>query len=132
MRPIDADALVADLNNMAEEWIAMEKHVPTEFKQYYRGKFEAVMDIMAQVNRNTPTLDLAPKWISVNDGVPPDRIDKPGSERCFVYGVTPEGKKVIAISRFYDGEWVLFGELASSDVTHWMPNPNPQPPKEES
>lgn len=112
MRPIDADALALE----TKRWFVIPDNRKT----------------MKDAIDHAETLDYVPRqqWISVKDGAPPERIDKPGSERCFVYGVTPEGKKVIAISRYYSGEWVLFGELESENVTHWMPNPNPQPPKE--
>lgn len=124
MRPIDANALVAEQCGQCDGACEM-----CDEEKCLSCKADCHCDLREAID-NAPTLDLTPKWISVKDGVPPERIDKPGSERCFVYGVTPEGKKVIAISRYYSGEWVLLGELESENVTHWMPNPNPQPPKE--
>lgn len=66
-RPIDADALVKWLYKQTEGVIAMEDHVPEQFKEYYRGKMEAFIEVSCHVRRHTPTLDLVPdlegEWI---------------------------------------------------------------------
>lgn len=60
VRPVDANALVVYLYKATEECIAMEDHVPEQFKEYYRGKMEAFIEVAAHVKRHTPTLDYAP------------------------------------------------------------------------
>ena len=67
VRPVDANALVVYLYKETEECIAMEDHVPEQFKEYYRGKMEAFIEVAAHVKRHTPTLDyvldLEGEWI---------------------------------------------------------------------
>ena len=130
IRPIDGAALVADLNRMAEECIAMEKHVPIEFKQYYRGKFEAVMDIMLQVSRHTPTIDCVPRqqWISVKDMLPEE------GEKVLVRGIkggiqAGVFRGLSAPSRERMWHWK---KNTCLEVVCWMSQKSlPEPPKEE-
>lgn len=67
VRPIDANALVKWLYKQTEGVIAMEDHVPEQFKEYYRGKMEAFIEVSCHVRRHTPTLDITPnsegEWI---------------------------------------------------------------------
>ena len=119
MRPIDADALVVYLYKATEECIAMEDHVPEQFKEYYRGKMEAFIEVAAHVKRHTPTLDYVPKqqWISVKDRLPEE------GENSYLVRLE-DGFIGTAV---WDGGWELWND--SGEVTHWMCLP--EPPKEE-
>jgi hypothetical protein len=104
MRPIDADALKASF----------------EEDGHLSGYIEEYIDY-------APTLDLAPKWISVNGRLPAD------SKKILVVN----GHGYISISALWrkDGsKWTWIDSAGHfnhvNDITHWMPLP--EPPKGES
>lgn len=100
MRPIDADALL----------------------ERYGEPCHSFSDVIEDM----PTIDLAPKWISVNDRLPAD------SKKILVVN----GHGYISISALWrkDGsKWTWIDSAGHfnhvNDITHWMPLP--EPPKEE-
>ncbi len=81
----------------------------------------------ADVIEDMPTLDLAPKWISVEDRLPPDK-----GKSILV----ANGHGYVRILAFWnkdDAGWKWIDQNGHfkhfNDITHWMPLP--EPPKEE-
>lgn len=105
IRPIDANALKASF----------------EEDGHLSGYIEEYID-------SAPTIDLAPKWISVKDRLPPDQ----GKKVLVVNG--HEYISVLALwKKEYGNKWTWIDERGhfkhTNDITHWMPLP--EPPKEE-
>ena len=137
MRPIDANALIEELNEKLKRC----------------GDSEQWDEVMEQIElvKNQPTIDSGSKWISVKDGLPEMHM-------TYLYDVEtmseiPSGihrSKMVLIAVLCDesGEpeyfvctgWLQDGEWYESysytlekvpfPVTHWMPLP--EPPKEVS
>jgi hypothetical protein len=98
MRLIDADALINDVDGDLLDGIAEARAIE---------KIE-----------NAPTIG---GWISVKDGLPEDEGD------VLVYGVSPRGRKKVAIMNYLAFEadrprWALDGIWT---VLYWMPLPEP-------
>ena len=128
VRPIDANAMVKWLYKQTEGAIAMEDHVPEQFKEYYRGKMETFIEVSCIVRRHMLTLELAPcqQWISVKERLPPDQ------KKILV--VNGHGYvTILAFVKELDGKWTWLTESGKynhiNDITHWMPLP--EQPKEE-
>lgn len=119
VRPIDANALVEHLerisNNYTEIYERLEAGDPSKAVIY--GKFTAIVETMIDVNR-MPTIDYAPKWISVKDRLPM------GMQNVLMF-IDCRGVMIGYYSPI-DKLWSYEGWLP---VTHWMPLP--EPPKEE-
>lgn len=107
MRPIDADELM-DLYKFPPEY-AEVLHVP--------------IPVVVQNIIDMPTLDYAPKWISVKDDLPAAVVSP-----CLIYA---DGWIQVADWSHdkYGNDWWFYvdGEY-DPEVTHWMPLP--EPPKE--
>ena len=105
MRPIDADALKASFEE--------DGHLSGYIEEFIGS---------------APTLDLAPKWISVKDRLPPYIGKK-------ILVVNGHGNiKMLAFWKKVGSNWTWLdcdGHFNhTNDITHWMPLP--EPPKEES
>lgn len=131
MRPIDATRLVK-LVLKERDKIPLETverysfGVPSPCKhgQSMRGGIRKVLRLIEQA----PTLDLAPKWISVKDRLPPHQAEK-------VLVINEHGDvRVYALwKREYGNKWTWIDENGEdnhvNNITHWMPLP--EAPKED-
>ena len=106
MRLIDADAALNEINGVFE--------IASNMTVLPVGVVKALIRNMLTLETITPTVS---GWVSVKDRLP----DKPCSCLVFlIYGWR-------ALERWEGDSWVLAKE---SEVTHWMPLP--EPPKEEN
>lgn len=117
MRPIDADALV---NTMC-------------FRCKDGDGEGACAEVcrFANVVSKIPTLDYAPKWISVKDRLP-EKLNENNQVYLTEEVIGFDGESAY-IGQFkvykYDGHRTFFdGDCFRSDITHWMPIP--EAPKE--
>jgi len=103
LRLIDANALYETLKNM-----------PFGYAESFAGK-AAMSEVKA-----APTIDTAPRWISVEERLP--------EERAVVLVVRDEKLygRTVTIGWHRCGKWEL---PIGAKITHWMPLP--EPPKEE-
>ena len=129
MRPIDADALVADLSKIRESLMCQYDKLRkgSYEKVLYYGKFTAINETIIDIERDAPTLDYVPKqqWISVKDDLPACVVSS-------VFVCYDDGFVGIADwSHDLLGNWWFYtdGEYDIDGITHWMPLP--EPPKEE-
>ena len=129
MRPVDADALFELFSSKYEEYgRLMEKQkVCSPISLTYGGMVEALFEALFDI-RNAPTLDYAPKWISVKDRLPEAYDDGSVDASLVTNGY------VIHMAYYARDTWFFCesGEMAEPmfyNVTHWMPLP--EAPKEE-
>ena len=104
------------------------------------GDDATIAGFMALVD-GIPTADVAPTaWISVKDRLPehpPDTTDEKG-RACFCttnYVIVTNGKKVFTAYFEHQGRqpgyfWYRDSAHELTDITHWMPLP--EPPKEKA
>jgi hypothetical protein len=117
MRAIDADALVAEQCGQCDgacEIFDEEKCLSC--------KADCHCDLREAID-NAPTLDLAPKWISVDEEYPEDL-------KLVLLAYADNGYVDIG---YYDESFAEWDDLSDSKIlrpTHWMPLP--EVPKEES
>ena len=116
MRPIDADALMDVLVAVMDDYRTNGEIL----------KAKATMCAIKCLGNKavSPTLDLAPKWISVKDRLPEHNV--------LVLCVWLDGRDRKQNRGFatyqQHGVWYVSNE-GMPEVTHWMPLP--EPPKEE-
>jgi hypothetical protein len=112
MRPIDADALMDVLVAVMDDYRANGEIL----------KAKATVCAIKLLEKETisPTLDLAPKWISVKDRLPEEE------KEVLCYLGNALGKGIVVAFRRH-GDWYFDGWKCPT-VTHWMPLP--EPPKE--
>jgi len=61
------------------------------------------------------------EWISVKDRLPKESTRK----NLLMYIISSNIDKVVFVSFFIKGEWVLGKNNAFKNITHWMPLPKP-------
>jgi hypothetical protein len=121
MRPIDADALVSDIESARNMFF----HSPYE-RRFHEDRIEFALNMVEDV----PTIDYVPRqqWISVKDRLP--------ETNKLVLCVGAKGgmflgeilfKNPVAGSEIY--HFFVPNARQGRSATHWMPLP--QPPKEE-
>lgn len=125
MRPIDADALVERLERMSNNYTEIYERLEAgdQSKAVIYGKFTAIVETMIDVKR-MPTLDHAPKWISVKDDLPA-LVCMP----CLIYADGCTNVADWSHDKYSDDWWFYVDGEYDPEVTHWMPLP--EPPKEE-
>jgi hypothetical protein len=126
MRPIDATRVVKVVLEERDKipLEVVERYsfgYPSPYKhgQSMRGGIRKVLRIIEQA----PTLDLAPKWISVDEEYPEDL-------KLVLLAYADNGYVDIG---YYDESFAEWDDLSDSKIlrpTHWMPLP--LPPKEGS
>jgi hypothetical protein len=116
MRPIDADALVSDIESARNIFFRS----PYE-RRFHEDRIEFALNMVEDV----PTIDYVPRqqWISVKDRLPET-----------FQNVLVCTKHEMLLCHHDGDEWVINydGEYAGYDydITHWMPLP--EPPNEEA
>lgn len=97
------------------------KGVLNEYMQQYRDSVLRIID-------EQPTIDAAPKWISIKVDLPPK-----GSEDWYDIVLTrrQDGKKIVKSGYWdaYHKRFFGFDAPSNYDVTHWKPMP--ELPKED-
>lgn len=145
MRPIDADVLVAYLEQLSEYYREIYDKLkdgePSKLIEY--GKFTTAIETMIHIKRHMPTLDYEPRqqWISVKNGLPEDCVDQSKDIRSIKVLVAIKAKNGWTVRTqtrqkhmYYrhfgsEPEVSWYWPHSAGEVVYWMSLP--EPPKED-
>lgn len=111
MRPIDADALIAEFEDYIKSNRACGNNICV-----------TVAEVLTETIIDAPTIE-QPTWISVEDRLPDDEEEVLLYDRVFRFY---ELGKYHKRSKVLDPHWTIYGNTYPiSSYTHWMPLPEP-------